>query len=325
MRRLPGRGVSVLHPPPLPAPLYKGSTNAWECDEGGHLNVRFHCERALTGLHMLAAALDMPRAFAPVTSGTLLPLDLHVRYLKEALPGEMLVMSGGVLTMQDSEALVCLDARHADGAPGAAFTLRFAHVDPHSLTPFAFSKRTREAAARLHCQAPEHALPRSIDPSAPTGEISVARADALSVLRSGGSSVTPDQCDAFGRLRAEHMFGRASDAVPALLGPWREKLREAAAEDGQDVAPAGAVLEARVAFRRWPQAGDLIEVRSAVVEALPKAIRIRHWMLDPVSGAAWASMEAIALTFDARTRKAIQATPAMKKALSKTLKPEMNF
>ena len=38
------------HPAPLPAPLYQGSVNTWECDEGGHLNVRFHLERAMAGL-----------------------------------------------------------------------------------------------------------------------------------------------------------------------------------------------------------------------------------------------------------------------------------
>ena len=56
-------GRMTTAPAPLPAPLYQGSVNTWECDEGGHLNVRFHLERAMIGLGHMARALDVPRAF----------------------------------------------------------------------------------------------------------------------------------------------------------------------------------------------------------------------------------------------------------------------
>ena len=49
----------MTYPPRLPAPLYQGSVNTWECDDGGHLNVRFHLERAMIGLAHMADALDM--------------------------------------------------------------------------------------------------------------------------------------------------------------------------------------------------------------------------------------------------------------------------
>jgi len=44
----------MTHPAPLPAPLYQGSVNTWECDDGGHLNIRFHFERAFVGLAHMA-------------------------------------------------------------------------------------------------------------------------------------------------------------------------------------------------------------------------------------------------------------------------------
>ena len=56
----------MSHPAPLPAPLYQGSVNTWECDDGGHLNVRFHFERAMVGLAHFARALEMTRAFTPL-------------------------------------------------------------------------------------------------------------------------------------------------------------------------------------------------------------------------------------------------------------------
>jgi acyl-CoA thioester hydrolase len=85
------------------------------------------------------------------------------------------------------------------------------------------------------------------------------------------------------------------------LAQWRQ---DAAAENAA-AAPAGAVVEARLVFRRFPRAGELIEVHSGIAEVGEKTLRLVHWIVDPESGAAWASMEAVALTFDTATRKTI--------------------
>ncbi len=298
----------------LPAPLYQGSVNTWECDDGGHLNIRFHLERALIGLAHLAHALEAPRAFTAAAGATLVPLEAHVRFLKEARPGAPLAMHGGVLEMGASEARVCLDMRHGDGAPSSVFTLRVAHVDTRGFAPFAWSTRTRAAAARLSCALPEHAAPRSIDMARAPGEANLARAIKLGAARIGAAMVTPDQCDAFGRLRGDHIIGRVSDSVPNLLSQWR---REAAAEAGAKGDAAGAVVEARIVFRAWPRAGDLIEVRSGVAEVSEKTQRLVHWLLNPTSGAAWASMEVIALTFDTATRKTIALSSEARARMAK--------
>jgi acyl-CoA thioester hydrolase len=124
--------------------------------------------------------------------------------------------------------------------------------------------------------------------------------------------VSIDQCDAFGRLRGEHVVGRVSDSVPNLLHHWR---REAPTAEGG--APAGAVVEARIVFRRWPRPGDLIEVFSWICEVGEKTMRLTHWLCDPETGAAWASMEAVALTFDTATRKTIAISADARAAMQK--------
>ncbi|HRO03573.1 MAG TPA: thioesterase family protein, partial [Terricaulis sp.] len=129
------------HPSALPAPLYQGSVNTWECDDGGHLNVRFHFERAMIGLAHFARHLEIPRAFTNAGGSTLAPLEAHARFLKEARPGAPLVMHGAVVRMDESEALLCLDMRHADGAPASCFTIRAAHVDTRQFQPFPWSAR----------------------------------------------------------------------------------------------------------------------------------------------------------------------------------------
>jgi acyl-CoA thioester hydrolase len=318
----------VSFPAFLPAALYQGSANSWECDEGGHLNVRFQFERALIGLAHLARALEMPGAFAKSACATLVPLEAHVRFLKEARPGAALVMHGGVVELGESQARVCLDMRHGDGAPASAFTLVVAHADTRGFRPFPWSARTRAAAQRLACTQPAHALPRSIDvskPPASAARISLARARELGAQRIGASLVSPDQCDAFERLRGEHLLGRLSDSAPNLLAGWRGELAAEAQARGETIAPVGAVVEARLMFRAWPGAGALIEVHSALVEVGDKTLRICHWLLDPESGRAWASAEVIALTFDALTRKSIAPSPELRARIQARTAPAMEM
>lgn len=298
------------HPPALPAPLYQGSVNEWECDDGGHLNVRFHFERAMVGLAHFAHALELPRAFTMAAGSTLTPLEAHVRFLKEARPGAPLVMHGGVVKLEESTATLCLDMRHADGAPSSCFTLKVAHTETRGFRPFAWSARSRAAAKRLTVKTPEHAKARSIDLARAPSEASLAGAIAAGATRIGATIVSADQCDAFGRLRAEHIVGRISDSVPNLLAGWR---RDAGAIAG--AAPAGAVVEARLVYRHWPRVGDLIEVYSGVSEVGEKTLRLTHWLCDPETGAAWASMEAVALTFDTATRKAIAPSAEARAAM----------
>jgi acyl-CoA thioester hydrolase len=297
-------------PATLPAALYQGSVNTWECDDGGHLNIRFHAERALIGLAHMAHALALPRAFTEAAGSTLMPLEAHVKFLKEARPGAPLSMHGGVVKLEDQTATLCLDMRHADGAPSSCFTMRVAHVDTRDFKPFPWSQRARAAAKQLTCALPTHAKPRSTDLSAPPSEASSAIAAKLGAARIGASMVLPDQCDAFGRWRGEHVFGRASDSVPNLLARWRQEAGEEA-----NAVPAGAVVEARVVFRRWPRAGDLIEVWSGVTEIGGKTMRLVHWICDPTGGAAWATMEVVAITFDTATRKAIQPSEAARQRM----------
>ncbi|MBX3510102.1 MAG: thioesterase family protein [Hyphomonadaceae bacterium] len=305
------------YPPPLPAPLYQGAANTWECDEGGHLNVRFHVERAMSGLAHFANILEMPHAFTASAGATLVPLEAHIRFLKEARPGAPLSMHGAVTSFSESEAHLCLDMRHGDGAPSSSFNLRVAHADTRGFRPFPWSARSRAAADALMRPLPDHAKTRSIDlGKPPRADISRAAAEAAGAIRIGGAFVTPDQCDAFGRFRGEHFVGRISDSVTNLLTLWRQEIAARARDGG---AAAGAVVEARIVFRRWPRAGNLIEIHSGIVEVGEKTMRLVHWLTDPESGQAWASMEAVALTFDTVTRKALAPSPEARAAMQEKL------
>jgi acyl-CoA thioester hydrolase len=300
-------------PAPPPLELYRGSVNAWECDENAHMNVRFFAAKAMEGMAFLAAAIGMPRAFQEKATSTLLPVDMHVRFLKEARQGAALSIRGGVVAVDDASVTVFQEMLHAGGAPAATFTTRFLHVHPRTQTPFPWSQRVRETIERHRCAVPPHGAPRSLDLGAKPSSPTCAHADRIGAPVVGRLMTTPDQCDAFGWMRMEFCLGRVSDAVPNLLASWRAEVAQSAGQAAENAG--GAVLEYRLCPRRWPRAGDLVEVRSGIVEVAEKTNRIVHWLLDPVSGESWCTAEVVAVTFDLVTRKTIPIPPAQRAAL----------
>jgi acyl-CoA thioester hydrolase len=129
--------------------VWSGGVNTWECDEMGHMNVRFWVAKAQEGLACLAAQLGMPRAFAADGAATLIVREQHIRFLREAHAGAALHMTGGVISLGESDARLLLIIRHSDGQPAATFQLLVEHATSGDLRPFAWPSRIREKAAQL--------------------------------------------------------------------------------------------------------------------------------------------------------------------------------
>ena len=308
--------------PPM-ASLYAGSANTWECDEMGHLNVRFHVARAQEGLGLLGLLAGMEDVFGRHARATLLPLDQHIRFLKEVRPGEPLTMVGGVTGITETEATVYLELRHGDGSPASTFHTKVAHVEPHGMRAFPWSARVRRGLEAFSVTLPKHGAPRSIDVQTPPHpRASLAEAQRLGAHRIGAGLVAPDQTDAFGRLRPELFIGRVSDAAPNLLYEWRRAVAQSTT--AQEGPIGGAVVEYRLVYRSWPRLGAAVEIHSGVIAVHGQTHRLAHWLLDPITGEAYGTTEAVALTFDLATRKAVQPPPAQLKALEALLAPGMS-
>ncbi len=283
--------------------VWSGGVNTWECDEMGHLNVRFWVAKALEGLAGLAATLGMPHAFAPHGQATLAIRELHMRFLREARAGAWLQATGGVVEIGESDARLLVILRQVSGEPAATFQFRVDHATAADLRPFPWPERIRQRAETLRAEVPAHAAARSVDLGPVESTASLARAEELGLMRIGLGVVGPGECDVFGRMSAERFIGRVSDGVARLFGEDRP---------GPDPVPGeppprlgGAVLEYRVLYLDWPRAGDGVELRSGIAESTPRTRRAVHWMVDPQSGRPWASSEAIAITFDLDRRKIV--------------------
>lgn len=294
--------------------IWRGGVNTWDCDEMGHMNVRHYIVRAMEGLAGLAAELGLPHAFTPYANATLLVKEHHVRFLREAHAGATLHMLGGVIEISDTEArLLQLLVHSATGELAATFQTTVVHATPREGEVFPWPRITRERAEVLKVEVPEKARSRSIAlaPFVPTA--SLARADALGLKRIGLGALSPTECDVFGRMRAEQFIGRVSDGIGSFIGPFRDVIVEHA--DHRPTRFGGAVLEYRLAYLRWPRAGDRVELRSGLIGSDPRTMRMAHWMIDPATGAPWGTSEAVAITFDLDARKAVPVSPAAQESL----------
>ena len=289
--------------------VWSGGVNTWECDEMGHLNVRFWVAKAMEALAGLSRLMGMPDAFARGGGATLAVRDLHMRFLREARAGACLWASGGVIALGESDADLLVVLRHADGEPAATFRIKVDHATAGDLLPFPWPDRIRRACAGLACEVPAFAGPRSIDlaPLVQT-RAGLAFAERTGMTRIGLGVVRADELDVFGRMRPEMFIGRVSDGVARLFGPTRPGPDAAAGDPPLRIG--GAVLEYRVVHHAWPSVGDHVEVRSGFADCTSRTRRVFHWMVDPVTGRPWASAEAVVISFDLDARKVVDISEA---------------
>jgi acyl-CoA thioester hydrolase len=282
--------------------VWRGTVAAWECDGMGHLNVRFHLLRAMQGLAGAAAALGMPHAFAPHAAATLIVREHHVRFLREAREGAIQHMTASVVAMGEHDATLQFTLfNSAGGEVSSTFLTRVVHASAREGRPFPWPGRAREAAAAMTGEVAANAGPRSVQPGFEAPALTPDEAVARGLTLAGLSVVVPEDCDVFGRLRTEMVMGRIS----ASIGHTVEPFRRAAQEAMPSLRMGGAAMEYRLVYFDHPRAGDRIAVHAGIVGADRKMARMRHWLLDPATGAPWAVAENVSVNFDLDSRKAV--------------------
>lgn len=294
--------------------VWMGSCNQWDCDDMGHMNVRVYIEKQHEGLMNFASALGLSHAFYEGAPSTLLPIDQHIRYIREARPGAPLSMKACVLEHDDTTALIYQEMRHVNGALAAAFRTRVQHVETKLAKPFNWSSRSRKALAQYTSEAPDESKPRSIDPvgeGIAPAEANMERIESIGAPLIGLGAILPRHLDVHGRMAPYWFMGRVSDSVPNLLHEWRQRVASAAGS----ARMGAAVLEYRLRYHGWPVAGDLFEIHSSLGDVADKTHSLVHWVMNPKTGKAWVTSQATAITMDLDARKAVKTPPAMRKEI----------
>lgn len=302
--------------------VYRSSVQTWECDQMGHLNVQFYCEKSIEGLDALAQAIGLGPAHARQHDTGFVPIDHHLRFHRELRPGTPMTMRAGVLDVRE-HSLRVVQVLHnmADNSIAATMILDAAFVSRASLKPHVIPGPAREAAESLKVEMPEAAAPRGITMGVPRQNPTLEDAETLGMFTTFQGIVKRHECDAYGRLQVRHYMGRVSDAIPALLAQSREPGIVGDVRGGNI---GGAALEYRMVHRKAAEDGDVLCLKTGLRHVGNKTYSWCHWLFDVDSGEAVMTAEAVAITFDLHARKAIDIPPERRTRLEGLLIPGLS-
>lgn len=294
--------------------IWRGNANAWECDELGHMNVKFYLAKASEAIAGLAAQSGLKAIHRADANATLLPTALHIRFLAEARPGAPLVIEGGWSAISETGCSAVLVMRHGGtGQPAASFRIDLEHVSPRDARTFVWPSHFAERLQADLVETPAFARPRGIAIPQGSDAVSLQRADALSLEQVGRGRIAAGETDVFGRMQTEILLGRISDSVVNFKAGFPEEWDFHQGKADRRIG--SALLECRIVPHRWPRAGDGYVVRSGLKAFGPKVRNIVHWVLDPATGRPWWTVEGVAAPMDLDTRKIIGLTDEVRTGL----------
>jgi len=274
-------------------PSYRGSVNAWECDENGHLNVRYLLAKVDQGLPFALDALGLGAA----EHGALPRIrSQHVRFLREARLAAPLTAYAGLAASQGDALTLYSELRQSRTEEVMAAVLTEVELVGANGKP-------RVPRDVVKCEVPEHGLPRGIGAGAATLRPEQGSAAELGFVEIGRGCVAPWECDLEGELEPYQYVGRISDSVVNLMAHFQtdeELSRRSRGEEG------GALVELRIVHHAPLRKGDLFTIESGIAEVRRKTQHIVHLFFDGRTGACVATAEGIAVAMDLKTRRAVE-------------------
>lgn len=276
--------------------VWRGAVQAWECDHMGHFNTRFYVDRVEQALAGLFAEIGIDGSTVTVETE-------HHRFHREVRAGGAIYATAQFVQMGARDAEIVIRILHsANDVLSASFVLQ---VTCDTDWPDA----AREAAAKITGPQDSSTLPRGLeagegaDPGA-----NRERAQQLGMQLTARSVLFPDRCDERGRLRLSAAMGAVAGAIANMRGGnWRDVLKETAPTKPQRLG--GALVEFVFHHRKWPHVGDRIELWSGQVDCTDKVTKVAHWLIDPATGEAWATVRAVGVALDLDARRLVPLTP----------------
>jgi acyl-CoA thioester hydrolase len=284
---------------------WTGEAEAHECDALGHLNMRHYLYKSQQARQMFIINLGLPSAYIAGSPSSVKFMDAHIQYKAESRPGELLTIKSGILDMREAGMTLLHVVSHFSGAVSATIIENIEHVYLPTGQSFPWPRRVVKAARTHMIEMPNFAAPRSLDP---WGEVQAPPQKTLEnwgIAPVGRGVFQPRETDIFGRVMAPAILGRVSDCVAHFKGGWPE----AHSPQHQRQNVMGVLLECRFICHKPIRAGQPFIFYSGVKSANKRTRRLVHNMIDPLTGRALATMDAVAALLDLNLRKIALPAP----------------
>ena len=293
-------------------PCYRGSVNAWECDENDHLNVRFYLGKTNQGLPYALEAVGLPpRELERAGARPHIRLQ-HVRFLKEARPATPLTVYTGLVAREREELTLYSEVRHSLGGEVLATLL----TDLDFLGPDGARRPIVPSREAPLCTVPEHGAPRGIQPGSEAFRPRYESIAGMGFVEIGRGAIQAWECDPAGELELFQYVGRMSDSVVNLLARFQTEEEMSRRSHGIE---GGALVELRIAFHAPLRAGSLFTIHSGVAGVGRKTQQFVHLFFDEVSRACVATARGVAVAMDLKSRRSIELPAERRRRIEERL------
>jgi acyl-CoA thioester hydrolase len=126
--------------------------------------------------------------------------------------------------------------------------------------------------------------------------------------------VYPWQCDHMGHMNVMWYVGKFDEACWQLLsmvGASSARMREA--QTGM------AAVDQHIEYKRELHPGDVITIRSTILEVRDRSLRMRHEMTNDETAELVATMDVVGVHLDFAARRALPLSPELRERASKLI------
>lgn len=299
--------------------VYRSGVNIWDCDQMGHMNVRFYVARFVDGLFGFAQVAGFGPRYMRERELTLMVRDQHIRFHREMRPGTPYYIQAGIVSADLSNMKVfeeIINVVTGEVAATSVSDVAFACTESRDLREF--SADQLEALQAFQVELADYAKPRGTSTQLPRTVPTLREAQELNLIPIFRGVVLNADVDEKGFMRPHSYMGRVSDGISNFFIKLRDEDRS------RDDNVGGAALEYRFVYHQSPQIGDVLVIRSGLKDIVGKASNFCHWMFNAETGECVATTEAVAVSFDLETRKAIELSPEARSKMMEKAVPGLS-
>jgi acyl-CoA thioester hydrolase len=282
----------------LPFVIHQSGSNAWDCDENGHLNVRYYFAKTYQGLIHLLAELGLTRNRLDSLNAKPVLVDQHVRLHKEVRLAVPVTIRGALVSQAGSRVTLYAEIRHSfEETLFATATSDFEITDRTSGEPIDVDT----IRSITNFELPPEGMVKSLGPE-DKPIFSAAQARDIGYIETARGTVMGEECNREGDMEAYQYTGRISDAIPNLMASMQSSEEFALRSSGE---LGGAVVEIRVDYYNPLTVGSRFVILSGLRSFTQKIMRLSHLVFDLDGDRLVLHSQGIAVALDLKTRRAV--------------------
>ena len=274
---------------------YRGTVEAWECDQMEHMNVQFYTSKAAAAFSHLQNALGLTPNRIRQEKKSLRFRTVRIQYKSEMRMGGLMHGLAGIRDVQDDSitAFIHLHDSHK-GVVSGVFEFTADYRDLESGEQSALPADVKAAALSLKDEHSDQYKPGPI-------KHTLLTAKAMDhMFETNRSAVDVWECDAFGNIEMQPVIARFSDAASHIMksvGITRQmqKARNL----------GSAALDYYSEYNQPIKMAASLYLRSGLLERMNKTFVFGHQMINCDTGDIVNTTTVLGCYFDMTARKAV--------------------